>query len=93
MTRLAELKQRLLVERSSLTIQLLLQPSVSGVTVFLLVSGLTVDNFSTLCPSIHIRLLVETVRTQLLLHNRIEKHIVENIQSNVNKLDRITFWW
>ena len=43
-------------------------------------------------PSIHIRLLVETVRTQLLLHNRIEKHIVENIQSNVNKLDRITFW-
>jgi len=35
----------------------------------------------TLCHH-HIRLLVETVRTQLLFHNRIEIHIVENIQSN-----------
>jgi len=40
---LAEPKQRLLVEWESWSMRLLLQPSVSGVAVFLLVLGLTVD--------------------------------------------------
>jgi len=47
-------KQRLLVEWRKLDRSILLQPSVAGVAVSVLVSGLTVDILSTFCSGVFV---------------------------------------
>ena len=53
----------------SLTIWLLLQPSVTGVTISLLVSGLTVDILSTFCCVFYVNLMLRNFEFGVLLFN------------------------